>query len=297
MTLAETTTRLVLGHISDTHAVAEGEKMHGVIDTRARVEAAVSHLMALAPAPDIVLVTGDCTETGKEAAYVALRRRLDRLACPYVLIPGNHDAREPLREVFRDQAYMPTRGFIQYVIEDLPLRLVALDTTIPERDDGLLCAERLGWLERTLAAAPERPTVILMHHPPFPTGIWWMDVQGLSGAQEFLRIVARHPQVVRVLCGHLHRAIHTSVGRIPVTVAPSTAYYVHLDLVEESAPRVTLEPPACHLHAWTGTELITHTSHVECADPPVDISQDMPEWKSGRAKLRAQYNEIWRRGR
>ena len=36
---------------------------------------------------------------------------------------------------------------------------------------GALCEDRLRWIDRALAAAPGRPTLVLMHHPPFATGI------------------------------------------------------------------------------------------------------------------------------
>jgi 3',5'-cyclic AMP phosphodiesterase CpdA len=50
-----------------------------------------------------------------------------------------------------------------------PLRLVVLDSTIPDEDPGALDGERLAWLEAELAAAPEQLTLIAMHHPPLIT--------------------------------------------------------------------------------------------------------------------------------
>jgi 3',5'-cyclic AMP phosphodiesterase CpdA len=152
-------------------------------------------------------VTGDLVDHGEPEEYEQLRHLLARLSMPVFVIPGNHDAREPLREAFRGAGYLPVDGYLQYAIEDYPLRLVALDTLVPGKHVGMLCAERLGWLDATLAAQPDRPTVILMHHPPFATGITYMDNYGLDNAAGLAQIVARHPQVERIVCGHLHRAI------------------------------------------------------------------------------------------
>src|SRR5205807_6408802 len=121
---------------------------------------------------------------------------------PFFVIPGNVDAREPLRQAFLPDGYLPDAGFLHYAIEDYPLRLIGLDTHIPGAGGGVLCDERLAWLDATLSAAPARPTVLLMHHPPFMTGIARMDQASLDNAAAFASVVARHPQIERILCGH-----------------------------------------------------------------------------------------------
>ena len=87
----------------------------------------------------------------------------------------------------------------------------------------MLCAERLGWLDTALAAQLDRPTVILMHHPPFATGITYMDNFGLDNAARLAEIVVRHPQIERILCGHLHRTIERRFAGTVAGTAPSTA--------------------------------------------------------------------------
>jgi Icc protein len=94
-----------------------------------------------------------------------LRRLLAPLRMPIYVIPGNHDARDPLRAAFGGDGYLSSDGFIQYAVEDYPLRLVALDTLVPGKHHGELCADRLDWLDRTLAAAPDRPTLVMMPSP------------------------------------------------------------------------------------------------------------------------------------
>ena len=91
---------------------------------------------------------------------------------------SDHDAREPLRAAFAADGYLPADGFLQYVIEDYPVWLIALDTLIPGEAGGLLCSERLAWLDHALASAAARPVLLMMHHPPFVTGIERMDRDG-----------------------------------------------------------------------------------------------------------------------
>jgi 3',5'-cyclic AMP phosphodiesterase CpdA len=180
---------------------------------------------------------------------------------PVFVIPGNHDAREPLREAFRDARYLPAEGYLQFTIEDYPVRLVALDTLVSGKHSGMLCDERLGWLDTALAVQLDRATVILMHHPPFATGITYMDNFGLDNAAGLAEIVARHPQVERILCGHLHRAIDRRFAGTVAGTAPSTAHQIRLNLVADAPISFIFEPPGYQLHLWQqDSGLVTHTA-------------------------------------
>ena len=118
---------MLIAQISDMHIKKPGEQLYGRIDTQGYLERAVAHVNALDPRPDIALITGDLVDGGKVEEYANLKRMLSALHMPFYLIPGNHDARDQLREVFSDHAYLPRSGFLQYVVEDLPLRLIALE--------------------------------------------------------------------------------------------------------------------------------------------------------------------------
>ena len=203
---------------------------------------------------------------------------------PVYLVPGNHDDRVMLPRVLDRHRYLPRDGgFIQYTVEDWPVRLVALDTLIPGASGGRLCAERLAWLDARLAEAPGRPTVVFMHHPPFVTGMRKMDEMGLDGTDGLAAVIRRHPQVERIVCGHLHRSI---VRRFAGTVActgPATAHQLALDL--GSVPRLAtvMEPPACLLHFWMGAEgLVSHLSVIGDRHVPFTVF-DGREWQRDTA--------------
>ena len=123
---------------------------------------------------------------------------------------------------------------------------------------------RLAWLERTLAEGAGRPTVLVMHHPPFATGIAHMDAIGLlEGAAELGALVARHPEIERVLCGHVHRAIEARWHGTIASVAPSTAHQVRLDLSPKGASAFVMEPPGFQLHLWRdGLGIVSHTAAI-----------------------------------
>jgi 3',5'-cyclic AMP phosphodiesterase CpdA len=165
-------------------------------------------------------------------------------------------------------------GFVQYVVDDWPVRLIALDTNIPGHHAGALCAARLRWLEERLSEATSRPTLIFLHHPPFPTGLPVFDQWGLEGAKAFGAIVARYPNVERVVAGHIHCAMQRRFAGTLAMTCPSTAFQLFLDLQHVERLAVVMEPPACLLHVWCeAVGFVTYTSVIGEYGPVTDIRE------------------------
>ncbi len=255
---------MLIAQITDTHIKTAGRLAYRKVDSAAKLANCVAHLNALDPRPDIALLTGDLVDFGRPEEYALLREILAPLAMPLYAIPGNHDEREAMRAAFADQAYLPQGGdFLQYVVEGYPLRLIGLDTLVPGEPRGELCARRLAWLDAELARAPERPTILFMHHPPFLTGLANMDWQNCANGESLGAIVERHPQVQRLLCGHVHRPIHLTWHGICASIAPSPSHSCALDLNPDATHDFVLEPPTCELHYWIeGTGLVSHLSFI-----------------------------------
>ncbi len=257
---------MLIAQITDTHILEPGKLAFGLIDTGERLAACVARLNSLDPPPDVVVATGDLVDKGTKSEYRHLRKLLRPLKAPVFAIPGNHDARENLRAVFCGDGYLPVEGFLHYTVEDYPVRIVAADTVIEGEAGGIMDAPRLAWLEARLAEDRVRPTILLMHHPPFATGIVHMDGMGCAGANELARVIARNPQVERILCGHVHRAIQSHFAGTVAMIAPSTAFQVALDFDPAAPARWTDEPPAFALHYWRKEGgLASHVCYV--ADP------------------------------
>jgi 3',5'-cyclic AMP phosphodiesterase CpdA len=102
-----------------------------------------------------------------------------------------------------------------------------------------------------------------VHHPPHVTGIDHMDGMRLADGDALGEVVERHPHVVRVITGHIHRDITALWHGTVVTTSPSTAHQVVLDL-DDGPARWSLEPPGVQLHVWLPevASLVTHTSHI-----------------------------------
>lgn len=244
---------MLIAQISDLHVVTAGTLLGGVVDSQAALGAAIDHIGALDPRPDIVLATGDLTQDGLPEDYALLRAAFDRLPMPVYVIPGNHDNRTNLRAAFGDGGYLPETGaFLHYAIDRHPLRLIGLDTVIEGEVGGQMCSARLRWLEDRLSEHPDRPTVIFMHHPPFTTGIAFMDRPPFKGAADLEAVIGRFPRVQLVTCGHVHRTIQTQWAGTLAAVAPSIVFQMALELSDDAPSAFVCEPPAISLHLWRG---------------------------------------------
>jgi 3',5'-cyclic AMP phosphodiesterase CpdA len=255
---------VLIAQITDTHIRPKGKLLHHMVRTARALRRCVAEIEALQPRPDLVLATGDLVEDGKPKEYRRLRRILDAFSIPVFVIPGNHDARGALREAFADHSYLPAKGPLHYALDTLPLRLVALDTLRRGKPGGELDDERLAWLDAQLAREPTRPTLVVMHHPPFDIGVPPVDAHGFRGRERFLELVRAHPQIVRIVCGHVHRFVNVTLAHTVATAIPSTAPQL---VVARHGPfyRLQLESPSYALHRWDGRTLRTTIQAVEAA--------------------------------
>jgi 3',5'-cyclic AMP phosphodiesterase CpdA len=250
---------MLIAQISDLHVRVPGKPLYGALDTGFYAARAVAAIAVCRPRPDLVLVTGDLVEAGSPEEYAYLREILAGLPMPCRLIPGNHDARATMRAGFPEHGYLGSGGFIQYVEDSYPVRLIGLDSLDEGHESGRLCEQRLGWLEARLAAAPDRPTLIFVHHPPFLTGIQHFDGQALAGAEAFAAVVACYPNVERIVSGHVHRPMQARWAGALATTCPSSAHQFALDLTPGDKLDYILEAPGYQLHAWHAGRLVTHT--------------------------------------
>ncbi|MDT7833732.1 phosphodiesterase [Aquabacterium sp. OR-4] len=254
---------MLIAQLSDTHVRPAGQLYKGVVDSNRMFAEAIAHLQQLQPPPDLVLISGDLVDEGAPAEYAMLRELLRPLTLPLRLMPGNHDGREALRQAFADHAYLPASGPLHWVADEGPVRVVALDSCLPGRHHGVLDAASLDWLRGTLAAAPQQPTLLLLHHPPFASGMPSMDAYRLRDAAPLEAIVAASPQVQAVLCGHVHRLMFRRWAGTVVAACPSTTTQIALHFLPGAPEQSFIGPAACLLHRWQpGEGLVSHLSPI-----------------------------------
>jgi len=261
-----------IAQISDLHIKLPGSLAYGRVDTAKALERCVAALNEFNPAPDFVVISGDLADTPTVGEYEYLRRLLMPLKLPFAGVPGNHDSRELMRAAFPSARYAVASGPLNREIEVGGLDLLLLDSSVHGKPHGVLDGLTLQWLDATLAASPDRPALLFLHHPPFKTGIWHMDRQNLVNASELAPIVRGHPRVQLIGTGHIHRAALTMFAGVPTTICPAPNHAVDLDLAELREPSFKVEPPAFHLHSWFPAEgygtVVTHQVPIGSFDGP-----------------------------
>jgi 3',5'-cyclic AMP phosphodiesterase CpdA len=255
---------MLIAQLSDPHVRPDGVLYQDVVDSNAMFVRAIAHLNELDPRPDLVLLSGDLVDKGEAAEYEHLRRLLAGLAMPTLVIPGNHDDRDAFRRAFADHAYLPRSGPMHYVEGGHgAVRIVALDVTVPGLHHGDIDEEAMLWLDGALSAEPRRPTILMMHQPPFDCGVPYLDAYHCRNGERLAYVVARHPAVERIVCGHVHRFMQLRFGGTVLCTAPSTTTAIALRLKADAKPASHVEPPACLLHHWRPeVGLVTHLNLI-----------------------------------
>ncbi|HET7121709.1 MAG TPA: phosphodiesterase [Solirubrobacterales bacterium] len=245
----------ILVQLSDLHLGAAWEEVEPGVEPLSRLEMALDAILALPNGVDAVLVSGDVSDDGSAESYELARRTLERLGVPVHVLPGNHDDRRRMREVFG----LPGSGEepINYTVDVGELRLVLLDSIVPGQDPGALGPERMRWLDAALAEDSTSPTILALHQAPLPTGnahwdgINWED-SGMA-RQELSAVVERHPQLRAIVAGHLHRIAAATLAGCPVLSVPSAYVQAVPDYEGNDVEMVGL--PGFALHVLSDGEL------------------------------------------
>lgn len=217
-----------IGHVTDSHFTVSGV-MHGVVRPADTYAAALAALEGSGVPLDALVHTGDVADQGEAAAYTAARTATDevtvRTGWPVLWSVGNHDIRPAMAEHLLQEA--PTDAPLDRVIVANGLRIVSLDTSIPQHVEGGLDEAQVDWLRSVLATPAEHGTVLALHHPPVPVEITAMARLHLE-QQDRLAPALAGTDVRAILAGHLHYATTSQFAGIPVHVAPATSYTMRL---------------------------------------------------------------------
>lgn len=261
---------MLIAQISDPHIVKENHLAYGKVKTDEMLENAISAINQFEPKINLALVTGDLTDKGTKEENIYAKKLLDELACPYFVIPGNHDCREHMVEVFApDHCRVSDQAYISYTFNFSDFCFIGLDSSIPGESGGELCLHRLIWLEQQLQNNKDKPVVIFLHHPPCKCGVLETDEDGFIGREKFEEIVARYLNIQRILCGHIHLATNSLFGNTIFNTAPSTGMQLHLDLTMSKPSAFEIGSPGYLLHHWTSdNKFNTHVRYVGEIDGP-----------------------------
>lgn len=213
----------LLVQISDVHLPASGTLMPGV-RPRDNLVRGLRLLERTGVRADVFLLTGDLADAGDGASYDDLAAILAGAAGPagasVIYLPGNHDDRATFR---RHLLGADGAGPVNQTHWRDGLRIIALDSTVPGEDYGLLDDGSVGYLRAELGRPAPAGTVLAMHHPPVRSPIAAATELRLRQAGQ-LRDAIAGSDVRLILCGHYHHAALGTLGPVPVWVSPATSY-------------------------------------------------------------------------
>lgn len=237
---------MIIAQISDTHIALDtpdaGRRLRDF-------EATIADINALDPAPDVIVHTGDVVHNGRQDEYKQSVMTLAIAQAPAYAMVGNKDDRANFREAFSALGYVsPASRFIDYAIDDYPVRLIMLDTKSASSNKGDFCQERIEKLISMIDADTTRPIAVFTHHPPFdvpvgPDPVNFETREIMSGLRSTLQHSGR---VIAVFSGHVHRGTAGHVANITATVMPSIA----TTLRKGDYPDDLKTRPIYHLHRF-----------------------------------------------
>ncbi|OHB26729.1 MAG: hypothetical protein A2790_17875 [Phenylobacterium sp. RIFCSPHIGHO2_01_FULL_69_31] len=255
---------MTIAQITDLHVTTEKDPLNQRRNEE-RLRQVMQAIHGLRPRPVAIIASGDLVDRGEREEYVELKRLMAESEIPIFYAMGNHDSREGfLAEFSGPGAETDENGFVQYTVDFGEMRMVVCDT-LDGPNDGEYDEARAAWLARTLDEAPDRPTAVVLHHPPIPSGIRWMDPDPNSpwlGRLE--QVLTGRKQVKVLMCGHIHRAFNGVFAGHVVSAAPATSIQLTLDLTEvdmhvpDGREILVEEPPGYALLMSEGGNLTTH---------------------------------------
>jgi Icc protein len=250
-----------IAHLSDPHL------MRGPLAAQpaANLAEAFGRLLSIEPRPDCVVITGDLADTGHPEEYAMLDSILRRCPVPVHLATGNHDDPGALIARFGDTPFLADGVSTSYFVEYPEATIIVADSWLDGSPAGYLGPDQLAWIDRALGARPGVPAFVCLHHPPLAVGMPFLDGMMLTDAVELGEVVRRHPQVVRLLAGHVHRDVSALFAGTLMTAAPSTFRQSALRIHDAEPPGYVAEPTVFLLHLLDGADCVTHSVAISHA--------------------------------
>jgi len=147
--------------------------------------------------PDIIIITGDITNSGYLEDYEEAKEFIDSLESKRKLVvPGNHDARNAGYLLFEE--FFKTRYPVMKIGN---LKIVGVDSSQPDLDDGHIGRSIYDFVRKELEGFPVK--IVVLHHHLIPVPETGRERNIPMDAGDFLKLISQL-KVNLVLCGHKH---------------------------------------------------------------------------------------------
>ncbi|MCF2870180.1 phosphodiesterase [Octadecabacter sp. G9-8] len=262
--------------LTDLHLRTRGKTIIG-LDPAARLGLALEQALGDHPDAEALILMGDLTHSGKPEEYSALRNILASCTIPVIFMMGNHDARAPFYAEFPDAPKTP-QGHVQHIVDLPDHRIITLDTLDENADphhSGVLCTDRLAWLQAALNSTNGRMPLVFAHHPPCDIGLPGMDAIGLRNGSDLLALLEN--KGAHLFCGHVHRTISGQANGIPYAIFKSTCHQAPLDLEAPDSTLSIAEPAAYGLLLLGPNTVTVHSEDIGLNLPSIAGNDALPE--------------------
>ena len=189
--------------LSDLHLVPPGKLTSKVLDTNAILEETINEILSKKDyfgQIDGLVVTGDISDDGSMESYLSAYEKLSKLNVPILVIPGNHDLRDPMRKVFHENVqFSKNSSQFDWVFEFDETLIIGLDTLVEGENFGFLEEKSLDFLSHQLSNNSGSDLVLLIHHPPIKTGIYFMDQIGLTNTSDLSECLKATDRPIKIL--------------------------------------------------------------------------------------------------
>lgn len=208
--------------ISDIHLMADvnGELLG--VKTQESFQAIIDLLKQDTHPIDVILLSGDLSQDGSEAAYKRIKELLKPFNVPIYYACGNHDDGKIMAKVFSCPVVSCEKRVIIGDWQMIILNSQKLGSTY-----GYLEASQFEFLKNCLEESPALHPLIVFHHQPMPVGSKWLDGVGLTNAAEFWKFMQNYPQVKYLLFGHVHQEFEGEMQGVKCYALPSTCIQFH----------------------------------------------------------------------
>jgi 3',5'-cyclic AMP phosphodiesterase CpdA len=206
--------------ISDSHI---GFNKAANQDVSGTLKLAIGKINDLSVRPDLLLHTGDVTQSSKPAEFDTAQQIIkDAKAGETFYVPGEHDTATDDGVLYRERFGKGTVGNGWYSFEHKGVHFIGLNNVLQIDAMGKLGAEQLAWLKKDLASRSASMPIVIFAHIP----LWMVYPQwgwGTQDGAEALSYLKRFGSVT-VLNGHIHQTVQKVEGNIAFHTATSTAF-------------------------------------------------------------------------
>lgn len=205
--------------VTDLHYLPQpGEKMYD-IDTEHYFRFILQQALESHRKIDLILVTGDLTQTPSSSCYQRIFKELEKTGIPCICLPGNHDDWQLMQHFLNTDNVSCNR---QTTIGNW--KIICLNSQKPGTDGGWLAESELLFLGRELPKHSEKHILIAVHHNCLPTSSEWMDTMTIENSNELFTILKHFPQVKVVIHGHTHQEQEFKIDNLKILSTPSTCF-------------------------------------------------------------------------